>query len=86
MVDAKDPPLLEIDGLSLTYVTRAGENPAVRDVSLTVRAGEAVGLAGESGCGKTTLALGVMGYLGPAGRRAGGGGRSRWPNTWRSRK
>ncbi len=72
MADLRDTPLLEISGLSLSYLTRAGENPAVRGVSLALRAGESVGLVGESGCGKTTLALGVMGYLGPTCRIAGG--------------
>jgi peptide/nickel transport system ATP-binding protein len=61
-------PLLEIENLSISFFTRAGEIPAVMDFSCTIMPGEAMGLAGESGCGKSTVALGVMGYLGQIGR------------------
>ena len=72
MDPAADPPLLEIEDLSVSYVTRAGEIPAVVDLSLTVRAGESVGLVGESGCGKSTVAMAIMGDLGRNGGIVGG--------------
>jgi peptide/nickel transport system ATP-binding protein len=51
------PPLLTISGLTKNYMTRKGGEPirAVDGVSLTLEAGECLGLVGESGCGKTTL-------------------------------
>ncbi|MGI1660619.1 dipeptide ABC transporter ATP-binding protein [Palleronia sp. KMU-117] len=65
-------PILEIDRLSISFFTRGGEIPAVMDFSCTVMAGEAMGLVGESGCGKSTVALGVMQDLGVNGRIVGG--------------
>jgi peptide/nickel transport system ATP-binding protein len=65
-------PILEIENLSISFFTRAGEIPAVMDFSCTVMAGEAMGLVGESGCGKSTVALGVMQDLGVNGRIVGG--------------
>ncbi|RAP42799.1 ABC transporter ATP-binding protein [Rhodovulum viride] len=65
-------PLLEIDRLSIAFTTRRGDIPAVADFSLSVATGEAVGLVGESGCGKSTVALGVMRDLGRTGRITGG--------------
>jgi peptide/nickel transport system ATP-binding protein len=65
-------PVLEIDKLCLSYFTRAGEIPAVVDFSLTVHAGEAVGLVGESGCGKSTVAMAIMQYMGSNGGIVGG--------------
>lgn len=67
-----NPPILEIDNLSISFFTRAGEIPAVMNFSATVEAGKAVGLVGESGCGKSTVALGVMRDLGKNGRITGG--------------
>ncbi|MCP5085511.1 MAG: ABC transporter ATP-binding protein [Rhodobacteraceae bacterium] len=67
-----DGPILEIDKLSISFFTRAGEIPAVMDFSTTVLPGEAMGLVGESGCGKSTVALGVMQDLGVNGKIVGG--------------
>ncbi|MCV6586401.1 MAG: ABC transporter ATP-binding protein [Marinibacterium sp.] len=67
-----DGPILEIDKLSISFFTRLREIPAVMDFSVTVEPGEAVGLVGESGCGKSTVALGVMQDLGKNGRIVGG--------------
>ncbi|KAA2316859.1 ABC transporter ATP-binding protein [Pseudooceanicola sediminis] len=72
MDDAYDGPILEIDNLSISFFTRLREIPAVMDFSVSVRPGEAVGLVGESGCGKSTVALGVMQDLGVNGRVVGG--------------
>ncbi|WP_095589721.1 ABC transporter ATP-binding protein [Actibacterium ureilyticum] len=67
-----DGPILEIDKLSISFFTRLREIPAVMDFSVTVQPGEAMGLVGESGCGKSTVALGVMQDLGRNGRIVGG--------------
>ncbi|MEK0081698.1 dipeptide ABC transporter ATP-binding protein [Benzoatithermus flavus] len=65
-------PILECEDLSISYLTRQGEIPAVVDFNLRVMPGEAVGLVGESGCGKSTVALAIMRYLGRNGRIAKG--------------
>ncbi len=65
-------PILEIENLSISFFTRLREIPAVMDFSCSVMAGEAMGLVGESGCGKSTVALAVMRDLGRNGRIVGG--------------
>jgi peptide/nickel transport system ATP-binding protein len=72
LTEAYDGPILEIENLSISFFTRAREIPAVMDFSCTVMPGEAMGLVGESGCGKSTVALGVMQDLGTNGRIVGG--------------
>lgn len=69
---ASPTPVLEIDNLSISFFTREGEIPAVMDFSTRVMAGEAMGLVGESGCGKSTVALGIMRDLGSNGRIVSG--------------
>jgi peptide/nickel transport system ATP-binding protein len=61
-------PILEIDHLHISFFTRAIEIPAVMDFSLKVHPGEAMGLVGESGCGKSTVALAIMRDLTRVGR------------------
>ena len=65
-------PILEIENLHISFFTRAGEIPAVMDFSCKVMPGEAMGIVGESGCGKSTVALGIMQDLGVNGRITGG--------------
>ncbi|MDD2836691.1 MAG: ATP-binding cassette domain-containing protein, partial [Methanothrix sp.] len=56
-------PLLEISGLSIDYVSDKIAARAVDGLSLSLERGDFLGLAGESGSGKTTIALGIMGLL-----------------------
>ncbi len=55
--------LLELRDVHITYRNDRGEVPAVRGVDLTIDPGETVGLAGESGCGKSTIAGAVLRLL-----------------------
>jgi peptide/nickel transport system ATP-binding protein len=60
-------PILVCKDLCISYYTRAGEIPAVVDFSLTVKPGETIGIVGESGCGKSTVAMAIMQYMGANG-------------------
>lgn len=61
-------PLLDINDLTVHYKILRGYVKAVEGVNLQLRKGETLGLAGESGCGKTTMALSIMRLLPPNGR------------------
>ncbi len=67
-----EQPVLEISELSISFMTRAVEIPAVTGFNCKVMPGEVVGLVGESGCGKSTIALAIMRYLGPNGKIVSG--------------
>ena len=63
---------LAIEDLSISYRVRGRLRPVVRNVSLSIARGESYGLVGESGCGKTTVALAAVRYLPRNGRIVGG--------------
>ncbi len=62
------PPLLEVKDLSIAYKTRKGRVLAVEGLNFQVSSGETLGLVGESGCGKSTVAFAIVGFLGQNGR------------------
>ena len=64
-------PLLSVRDLRVTYRSDAGDVPAVRGVSFELAHGETLGLAGESGCGKSTIAGALLRVL-PRGTRVTG--------------
>ena len=70
--DGGAAPVLECRDLSISFFTRSGEIPAVVDFNLRLMPGEAHGIVGESGCGKSTVALAIMQYLGRNGAVVGG--------------
>jgi oligopeptide/dipeptide ABC transporter ATP-binding protein len=65
-------PLLSVDGLSVTFGSRANQRDVVRNVDLRIERGEVVSLVGESGSGKSLTALAIMQLL-PSGARASRG-------------
>ncbi len=65
-------PLVELDELVVDYVLPEGHARAVDGISLAIRPGEIVGLAGESGCGKSTAAHAILRILRPPGEITGG--------------
>src|SRR5512142_3559977 len=67
-----DAPLLDIRDLRVEYLTPHGRVAAVDGVSFTVKPGEVVGLAGESGSGKSTIAHAILRILRPPALITGG--------------
>jgi oligopeptide/dipeptide ABC transporter ATP-binding protein len=66
-----DAPILELDNVSVDYRTGSGAVSAVTGVNLRLEKGETFGLVGESGCGKTTLSMAIMGLLPPSAEVSG---------------
>ncbi len=71
-MSASIEPLLSVENLRTSFFTQAGTVKAVQDTSFVVRPGEILGIVGESGCGKTTAGLSVMGLVPYPGSVVGG--------------
>jgi peptide/nickel transport system ATP-binding protein len=70
---AKQEVLLEVKGLKTHFFTDGGVLPSVDGVSFTVHRGEAVGIVGESGCGKSVMSMSILRLIPqPPGRIVGG--------------
>ncbi len=67
-----DATVLDVQNLKTYYITQRGPVKAVDDITFQVKKGEALGLAGESGCGKTTAALSILKILPSNGEIIGG--------------
>jgi peptide/nickel transport system ATP-binding protein/oligopeptide transport system ATP-binding protein len=83
--------LLSVEHLTKQFPTRHGIVRAVEDVSFTVASGETLALVGESGCGKTTVALSLLRLIRPDGGRVSfegvdlAGGTDKAEKAWRQR-
>ena len=72
-MENKNEKLLQIEDLHIHYMSEGRKVQAVNGVSFEINAGETIGLVGETGAGKTTMALAIMKLIQkPAGRYAGG--------------
>jgi ABC-type glutathione transport system ATPase component len=63
--------LLDIRNLTVSYSGEDGPVTAVHDISLTLAAGQAIGIVGESGSGKSSIAGAILDSLGPSARLQG---------------
>src|SRR6185369_10604149 len=68
----KQPPVLKVRDLRVYYETPKGDVLAVDGINFDLYKGETLGLVGESGCGKSTAAMGILQLVVPPGRIAGG--------------
>jgi peptide/nickel transport system ATP-binding protein len=71
-MSTNEHPALEVQDLHVDYIVRGMKRPVLRGVSFTVQPGEAFGLVGESGCGKSTTAYAALRYLPRNGRISSG--------------
>jgi peptide/nickel transport system ATP-binding protein len=65
-------PVLKLEDVAISYETRYGDIEAVRSVSFEVPRATTFGIVGESGCGKSTVAFGIVDFLGANGKIVGG--------------
>ena len=65
-------PVLKVVNVAISYETRYGDVEAVRQVSFEAHRATTFGIVGESGCGKSTVAFGIVDFLGPNGKIVGG--------------
>ncbi len=65
-------PILEVQSLGVAYHTQRGALQALHDVNFSVQQGDIVGIVGESGCGKSTIARSILGLLPPNGEVTSG--------------
>src|SRR5262245_65230249 len=71
-VQAPGDNLLEVESLRVSFATESGAAKVLDGVNVTIRPGEIMGLVGESGCGKTTLANAILGILARNARHEAG--------------
>jgi len=71
-MNVTENPLLDVKGLTVRYFTDEGQVKAVEDIDFQIFPGENLGLAGESGCGKTTAARATMRLVPRPGKIVGG--------------
>jgi peptide/nickel transport system ATP-binding protein len=69
---SSEHPAIEVSDLHVDYIVRGMNRPVLRGVSFTIQPGEAFGLVGESGCGKSTTAYAALRYLPRNGRISSG--------------